>query len=71
MDPVAPGLNFDAPVFVSMLQEDRDTVAGFERALGEVEHVLEAQRLFGDPDRTSAPVMKHGVKDRPLAATRT
>ncbi|MFI9646715.1 Lrp/AsnC family transcriptional regulator [Streptomyces sp. NPDC052040] len=50
VDPSAVGLNFEALVFVSMGQEDRDTVAGFEQALGEVEHVLEARRLFGDPD---------------------
>ncbi|MDI9836009.1 Lrp/AsnC family transcriptional regulator [Streptomyces sp. NPDC004822] len=50
VDPAAVGLAFEALVFVSMRQEDRDTVAGFERALGEVEEVLEAQRLFGEPD---------------------
>ncbi|WP_055490429.1 Lrp/AsnC family transcriptional regulator [Streptomyces sp. TP-A0356] len=50
VDPAALGLNFEALVFVSMRQEDRETVAGFERALSEVEHVVEAQRLFGDPD---------------------
>ncbi|MGV9560984.1 Lrp/AsnC family transcriptional regulator [Streptomyces sp. NPDC003480] len=50
VDPAAVGLNFEALVFVSMHQEDRDTVAGFERALSEVEHVLEAQWLFGEPD---------------------
>ncbi|MGW2690963.1 Lrp/AsnC family transcriptional regulator [Streptomyces sp. NPDC001296] len=50
VDPAAVGLNFEALVFVSMRQEDRDTVAEFERALSEVEHVVEAQRLFGEPD---------------------
>ncbi|MET8950657.1 Lrp/AsnC family transcriptional regulator [Streptomyces sp. NPDC004393] len=50
VDPAAVGLNFEALVFVSMHQEDRDTVAEFERALSEVEHVVEAQRLFGEPD---------------------
>ena len=50
VDPAAVGLTFEALVFVSMRQEDRDTVAEFERALGEVAEVLEAQRLFGEPD---------------------
>ncbi|MFF4957370.1 Lrp/AsnC family transcriptional regulator [Streptomyces sp. NPDC001222] len=50
VDPAAVGLNFEALVFVSMRQEDRDTVAEFERALSEVEQVVEAQRLFGEPD---------------------
>lgn len=50
VEPSALGLNFEALVFVTMRQEDRDTVAGFERALAEVEGVQEAQRLFGEPD---------------------
>lgn len=50
VDPAAVGLDFEALVFVSMRQEDRETIAEFERALGEVDEVLEAQRLFGEPD---------------------
>lgn len=50
VDPAAVGLNFEALVFVSMRQEDRDTVAGFEGALADIPHVVEAQRLFGEPD---------------------
>lgn len=50
VDPGSLGLNFEALVFVSMRQEDRDTVAEFERAISELEHVLDAQRLFGEPD---------------------
>lgn len=48
VDRAAVGLGFEALVFVSMRQQDK--VAEFERAVGEVAHVLEAQRLFGDPD---------------------
>jgi DNA-binding Lrp family transcriptional regulator len=29
---------------------DRDTITGFERAVTEIPHVLQAQRLFGEPD---------------------
>ncbi|MCD7441424.1 Lrp/AsnC family transcriptional regulator [Streptomyces lincolnensis] len=50
VDRTAVGLGFEALVFVSMRQEDRDTVAGFERAVGEIAEVVDAQRLFGEPD---------------------
>ncbi|CAM5662464.1 Lrp/AsnC family transcriptional regulator [Streptomyces chartreusis] len=50
VDPAAVGLNFEALVFVSMRQEDRDTVVEFEGALADIPHVVEAQRLFGEPD---------------------
>lgn len=48
--PSAVGLTFEALVFISLHQEDRDTVAEFERAVADIPHVLQAQRLFGDPD---------------------
>ncbi|WP_029136807.1 Lrp/AsnC family transcriptional regulator [Nakamurella lactea] len=50
LDPAAVGLTFEALVFVTMRQEDRDTLLGFEAALTEVPNVVQAQRLFGDPD---------------------
>jgi len=50
VDPVAVGLTFQALVFVTMRQEDRDTLLGFEAAVAQVPNVLQAQRLFGDPD---------------------
>src|SRR5262249_19535504 len=46
----ALGLSFEALVFVTMRQADRDTVLSFEEALTGVPHVVQAQRLFGDPD---------------------
>ncbi|HEU4490607.1 MAG TPA: Lrp/AsnC ligand binding domain-containing protein [Jiangellales bacterium] len=33
-----------------MGQEDRDTLLGFEEAVAAIPNVLQAQRLFGDPD---------------------
>lgn len=33
-----------------MRYEDRQTVAAFEEAVAEIPHVVQAQRLFGDPD---------------------
>lgn len=50
VDPVSVGLGFQALVFVTMRQEDRETLLGFEDAVAEVPAVVQAQRLFGDPD---------------------
>lgn len=50
VDPAALGLTFEALVFVTMRQEDRETLLGFEAAVARVPNVLLAQRLFGDPD---------------------
>jgi DNA-binding Lrp family transcriptional regulator len=44
------GLGFQALVFASLHQGDRDTVAAFEEAVTEIPQVIQAQRLFGDPD---------------------
>jgi DNA-binding Lrp family transcriptional regulator len=44
------GLTFEALVFVTMRQEDRDTLLGFEDAVARIPNVVQAQRLFGDPD---------------------
>jgi DNA-binding Lrp family transcriptional regulator len=50
VDPAAFGLGFEALVFVTMKQEDRETLLGFEQAVRSIPHVVQAQRLFGDPD---------------------
>jgi DNA-binding Lrp family transcriptional regulator len=50
LDAGALGLTFEALVFVTMRYEDRETVAEFEQRVTEIPHVLQAQRLFGDPD---------------------
>jgi len=50
VDPEAVGLTFEALVFVTMKQEDRETLLGFEEAVAAIPNVLQAQRLFGDPD---------------------
>ncbi|WP_433044537.1 Lrp/AsnC family transcriptional regulator [Dactylosporangium sp. CS-033363] len=44
------GLKFQALVFVTMRQEDRETLLGFEAAVARIPNVVQAQRLFGDPD---------------------
>jgi DNA-binding Lrp family transcriptional regulator len=50
LDANALGLTFEALVFVTMRSADRDTVDAFEQAVAAIPHVLQAQRLFGDPD---------------------
>jgi DNA-binding Lrp family transcriptional regulator len=50
VDPEAVGLSFEALVFVTMRQEDRETLLGFEETVAAIPNVLQAQRLFGDPD---------------------
>ena len=50
LDPHALGLAFDALVFITMHDASRDTVAAFEEAVAAIPNVLQAQRLFGDPD---------------------
>lgn len=50
VDPVALGLGFEVVAFVTMRQEDRDTILGFEERLAAIPQVRHAERLFGDPD---------------------
>jgi DNA-binding Lrp family transcriptional regulator len=50
VDAAAVGLGFEALVFVTMRQEDRETLLSFEAALASIPNVVQAQRLFGDPD---------------------
>ena len=50
LDAAALGLTFKALVFVTMRYEDRETVAEFEQRVADIPNVLQAQRLFGDPD---------------------
>lgn len=46
----ALGLGFEAVVFISMQMADRATIDAFETAVAGIPNVIEAQRLFGDPD---------------------
>jgi DNA-binding Lrp family transcriptional regulator len=50
VNPAAVGLTFEALLFVTMKQEDRETLLAFEAAVAQVPNVVQAQRLFGDPD---------------------
>ena len=50
VDAEALGLGFEVLAFVTMRQEDRDTLLGFEEGLVAIPEVRHAERLFGDPD---------------------
>lgn len=50
LDAHALGLSFEALVFVTMRASDRSTLEMFEESVAEIPNVLQAQRLFGDPD---------------------
>ncbi|HEY7811714.1 MAG TPA: Lrp/AsnC family transcriptional regulator [Nakamurella sp.] len=50
LNAAALGLTFEALVFVTMRGADRDTVDAFEQAVVTIPNVVQAQRLFGDPD---------------------
>lgn len=50
LDPGALGLNFSAMVFVTLREGNRQAVEAFETALVDIPQVVDAQRLFGEPD---------------------
>jgi DNA-binding Lrp family transcriptional regulator len=50
VDAGAIGLAFEALVFVTMRREDRETLMSFEEGLASIPSVVQAERLFGDPD---------------------
>jgi DNA-binding Lrp family transcriptional regulator len=50
LDPGSLGFNFSALVFVTMREGDRQAVEAFENAMVDIPQVIQAQRLFGDPD---------------------
>lgn len=50
LDAAAAGFGFQTLVFVTMREATRDAIAAFEGGVQALVHVVEAQRLFGDPD---------------------
>jgi DNA-binding Lrp family transcriptional regulator len=50
VDAEAVGLGFEAIMFITMRQEDHDTLVSFEAGLAAIPNVIQAERLFGDPD---------------------
>jgi DNA-binding Lrp family transcriptional regulator len=50
VDTAKLGLSFSVIVFVSLEKADRQAVSSFEEAVVDVPEVINAQRLFGNPD---------------------
>ncbi len=50
LDAGALGLTFEALVFVTMREATVASIAAFESEVAALPNVLQAQRLFGDPD---------------------
>src|SRR5262245_14774039 len=50
LDPRALGRGFQSFATVVMRHEDHETIAEFERQVAALPEVIEAHRLFGDPD---------------------
>lgn len=50
LDPANLGFSFSALVFVTLQEGDRQAVEAFETAVKDVPQIIQAQRLFGDPD---------------------
>ncbi|MCS4275769.1 MULTISPECIES: Lrp/AsnC family transcriptional regulator [Mycetocola] len=46
----AVGLTFEALIFVTMSHTDLHTITAFEEAVVAIPNVVDAQRLFGEPD---------------------
>jgi Lrp/AsnC family transcriptional regulator, leucine-responsive regulatory protein len=50
LDPEAVERSFQVLVWVDLVQGTREIIEAFERALLDIPDVVEAQRLFGEPD---------------------
>jgi DNA-binding Lrp family transcriptional regulator len=50
IDPEAVQRSFQVLVWVDLVQGTREVIEAFERALLDIPDVVEAQRLFGEPD---------------------
>jgi DNA-binding Lrp family transcriptional regulator len=50
VDAEAIGLGFEALVFITVRQTDRETLLAFEAGVAGIPNVVQAERLFGDPD---------------------
>jgi DNA-binding Lrp family transcriptional regulator len=50
LEPKLIGLGFSAIVFVTIREGDKKSVDAFEKAIVNIPQIIQAQRLFGDPD---------------------
>ena len=50
VDPAKVGLGFGAMVFTTLRETSQETIRAFEDAVVDLPQIVEAYRLFGDPD---------------------
>jgi Lrp/AsnC family leucine-responsive transcriptional regulator len=50
IDPKAVDRNYQVTVHTTLMLRNRETIEAFEAALVPLDEVIEAQRMFGDPD---------------------
>jgi len=50
LDPTLIGFGFTAIVFVTIREGDKKAVEAFEQAIIDIPQIVQAQRLFGEPD---------------------
>ncbi|SSQ43222.1 AsnC family transcriptional regulator [Acinetobacter baumannii] len=50
LDPNLVGFEFSAIVFITLKEGDKQAVEKFENAVMEIPQIIQAQRLFGEPD---------------------
>jgi DNA-binding Lrp family transcriptional regulator len=50
IDPKAVGRSYQVTVHTTLMLRNRETIEAFEAALVPLEEVIEAQRMFGEPD---------------------
>ena len=50
IDPKAVGRDYQVTVHTTLMLRNRATIEAFEAALAPLEEVIEAHRMFGDPD---------------------
>ena len=50
VDPLKLGIGFSAIVYATLREASKDSVSAFEAALLKVPEIVQAQRLFGEPD---------------------
>ncbi len=73
VDPRAIGRDVEVLAFITMGQEDAETIDRFEQLVSELPEVSDAERLFGDPDylirvATDSVEAYQTIRDTQLAA---
>lgn len=58
LDPTALGFNFSALIFITMGNVNQEVMMQFEASVINIPEIVEAQRLFGDPDYMLSVVAK-------------